>query len=177
MPKLSIVVLLLFLPIAIVAQNNSSTQSNFYIQQSDAETGIQLQIPVNVKEKSNPHYSFDTLLSLMPVKGYDADKKSQSIKISEILIFTGHDGKKKTKISGRLSLECCFGVIARVDLQDRLGNSMESTNTNDKGEFSIVTDHNNILTEDRKNLVLRFGKLTILDLMGNKHEYRVKKML
>ncbi len=159
------------------AQSNAQLQSSYYVQQNESATGIQLHIPIVVKQQAKPHYIFDTLLSLTPTKGYDADKQKQSVFIKEIHIYTDSIGEEKTKIIGKLDLNCCFDVIARVELQDRVGNTLVTSNTDEDGEFAIIGHHGKLLSEDRKSLTLHFGRLAILDLSGNQHEYQIKKIL
>ena len=175
MPKALTFLLLLVCSCTIFAQKRSDLTSSFYVQQTP-ENGIQLQVPVSVKQQAFS-YDFDALLMLTPLEGYDAEKKLQSVFFKELQIYTNSQDNRKTKIIGRLDLDCCFGIIARVELQDRLGNTLEITNTNDKGEFSFIADHGKLLTEDRKTLSLGFGKLVILDMMGNKHRYSIRKVL
>ncbi len=151
-------------------------RTSFFIEQ-EQDVGTQQKVAVTVKNTNALNYSFDTLLQLKALAGYDADQGKQSLYITGIEINDNNHGARKIKLSGTLKLECCFGVIARVDLLDARGKVLGSSNTDDKGHFTLIAEDGTFLTESRKELALAFDKISVFDITGKKHLYRIRKLL
>ncbi|MFD0861848.1 hypothetical protein ACFQ1M_06490 [Sungkyunkwania multivorans] len=140
---------------------------------ADRASRSKFDIPIVVIDNNSNHTSLPTEFQLSPLVGYDAISGKMSIMIEALVFYRDDKGQEKTKISGSVDLNCCFGMIVRVDFLGDKGEVIHTTTTDENGDFKLHLPYGRIAVHSGDKVLLKFAKVELFDMSGKTHSYLV----